>query len=147
MADTTSGSAWPPRAFPIVVQFLDDRPAYFREVSGLDADTKATPYRHGGGDEHAHKTVMPNRPRFGIATFRRGLLATNSRFLKWCSQARTATVDRHTVTVQLLDESGAVTTTWILENAWPAKLPVTVDSGNETAVETIELALESIAQH
>jgi phage tail-like protein len=89
---------------------------------------------------------MPNRPRFGNATFRRGLLAANSGFLKWCSQAGTAAVDRHTVTVQLLNESGAVTTTWTLENAWPAKLPVTVDSGNETAVEAIELAFESIAQ-
>jgi phage tail-like protein len=74
------------------------------------------------------------------------LLATDSGFLKWCVQARTATVDRHTVTIQLLNESGAVTATWTLENASPAKLSVVVNSGNETPVEAIELAFESIAQ-
>ena len=56
------------------------------------------------------------------------------------------TLQRRTILIKLLDESGAITMQWQLNNAWPTKITSTdlKADGNEVAVETIEIAHESI---
>ena len=56
------------------------------------------------------------------------------------------TIERKTVTISLLDESGAPTMVWTLNNAWPTKITGTdmKSDGNEVAVETIEVAHEGL---
>jgi phage tail-like protein len=49
--------------------------------------------------------------------------------------------------VNLLDETGAPKMVWTLNNAWPTKITGTdlKSEGNEVAVESIELAFETLA--
>ena len=56
------------------------------------------------------------------------------------------TIERIPVTISLLDEEGAPTMVWTLENAWPTKITGTdlKSDGNEAAIETIEIAHEGI---
>ncbi|HEV7239279.1 MAG TPA: phage tail protein [Thermoanaerobaculia bacterium] len=142
MTSTTPGSEYPPPAFRFAVRFHDDRPAYFREFSGLDGEAAGpTEYRSHHGDR---PPKVPNLPRFGNVTLHRGIVGSDSKLLKWCEQARTVPVERSTLTVQLLNESGAITTVWTLRNAWPTKLVVTDGTENERAIEAMELSFESI---
>jgi len=139
-------SAWPPAVFHFVIQFDGDGPAYFREVSGLDGDPKPMEYRRDGRDKHAPIRV-PTGARVRSITLHRGLLDSSSNLLKWCRKAGTATVDRRTVTIQLLNDSDAVTTSWTLENAWPVRFTGVVGhSERDVAVEAIELTFDSMTQ-
>jgi phage tail-like protein len=56
------------------------------------------------------------------------------------------TIVRQTVVIKLLDETGAPTMTWTLTNAWPTKIQSTdlKADGNEVAIESIELAYETL---
>jgi phage tail-like protein len=117
------------------VLFSDDRPAYFRSVSGTPA------YRR---DPRSRPIRTPSRPRLQNITLHAGILSGNAKLLKWCEQARTAPVERNNLTIQLLNESGAVTMTWTVVNAWPMKLSGATGGENEVAVEAIELGFESM---
>jgi phage tail-like protein len=56
------------------------------------------------------------------------------------------TIKRRTVIIRLLNENGKVTMQWNLANAWPTKISSTdlKSDGNEVAVDTIEIAYESL---
>jgi phage tail-like protein len=56
------------------------------------------------------------------------------------------TVERRTVTISLLDETGAPAITWKVNKAFPVKLNSTdlKAEGNEVAVETLEIAHEGL---
>lgn len=56
------------------------------------------------------------------------------------------TIKRTTVVIKLFDESGTPTMTWTLNNAWPTKITGTdlKSDGNEAAIETLELAYETL---
>ena len=55
-------------------------------------------------------------------------------------------IKRRTVLIKLLDEKGAVTMQWTLNNAWPTKITSTdlKSDGNEVAVDTLEIAHEQL---
>lgn len=56
------------------------------------------------------------------------------------------TIQRRTILIKLLDETGKVTMQWQLNNAWPTKITSTdlKSDGNEVAVDTIEIAHEML---
>lgn len=100
----------------------------FEEVVGLDAEAQ----------------------RFssvGSVTMKRGVFKSDQKFWDWFNQFKTNTTRRVPVTVSLLDETGRPARSWTLKKAWPAKVtgPDLKATGNEVAIETIEIAHEGLS--
>jgi len=89
---------------------------------------------------------MPGLQKSGNVTLKRGIFAKDNKFFDWYQAIKRNTAKRSTVTIKLLDESGNPTMTWKLANAWPTKVSSSDlnASGNEVAVESIELAHEGL---
>jgi phage tail-like protein len=144
--DMTQPANWPTPKFSFVID-IDGvaTNVRFQEVSGLDAESQPIEYRRG--DSPTFSTIkMPGIRKSGNVTLKRGVFAKDNRFFDWYQSIARNTAKRSTVTIKLLDESGAPTMTWTLRNAWPTKISsanLNAD-GNEVAVETIELAHEGL---
>ncbi len=147
MADDGSAqstSVWPLPKFHFQVEW-DSEQVSFQEVSGLDIEAQVIEYRHG--DSPDFSTIkMPGIKKSGNVTMKKGVFKSDNKFWDWFNEIKMNTIKRKTVTIKLLDESGAPTMTWTLANAWPAKITGTdlKSDGNEVAVETIEIAHEGI---
>ena len=78
---------------------------------------------------------------------KKGVFVSDNKFWDWYSEIKMNTVKRSTVTISLLDETGAATMVWVLANAWPAKITGSnLDSNaNEMPIESIEIAHEGIS--
>ena len=148
MADdgNTEGSTWPLPKFRFEVDLGDElKGVTFQEVSGLDAENEIIEYRHG--DSSIFSTIkMPDLGKVGNVTMKRGVFINDNTFWDWHSEIKTNTIKRRTVLIKLLDESGEVTMQWQLNNAWPTKITSTdlISDGNEVAVDTLEIAHESL---
>jgi phage tail-like protein len=118
----------------------------FQQVAGLDSGTQNVEYRQPSGPAFSPVT-MPALGSVGDVTLRSGVFANDAAFWSWVDSIRMSTVARGTVTIVLLDESGAPTMTWTLTNAWPTRItgadPQT--GGSEVAVESVEIAYETMA--
>lgn len=148
MADTgeAQGATWPLPKFYFSVQLGDDKDVAFQEVSGLEAETKIIEYRHGDSKVFA-PIKMPGLARVGNVTMKKGIFAKDTKFFAWYSEIKMNTIKRRTVVINLLDETGSPKMTWTLNNAWPTKITGTdlKSEGNEVAVESIELAFETLS--
>ena len=89
---------------------------------------------------------MPGIQKSGNVTMKKGVFKSDNKFWDWFSTIKMNTIKRVPVTISLLDETGAPTMVWTLENAWPTKITGTdlKSDGNEVAIETIEIAHEGI---
>ena len=79
---------------------------------------------------------------------KRGVFVGDNTYYDWFQQIKLNTIEkgRETVTIQLLNENGKPTMTWVLNNAWPTKI-TSIDlksDGNEAAIDTIEIAYETL---
>jgi phage tail-like protein len=145
MAGETQGDVWPLPKFYFSVQFGDDKSISFQEVSGLESETKVIEYRHGNSPSF-YPIKMPGLGRVGNVTMKKGIFVNDAKFWAWYSEIKMNTIKRRTVVINLLDESGAPKMVWTLNNAWPTKVSGTdlKSEGNEVAVESIELAFETL---
>lgn len=118
---------------------------YFHEVSGLDTETQVIEYRHGNSKEFS-PIKMPGLKKVGNVTLKQGVFAKDNKFWAWYATIKMNLIQRQTIVIKLLDESGAPTMIWTLTNAWPTKIQSTdlKADGNEVAVESIELAYETL---
>jgi len=140
-----SVNEWPLPKYYFEVDFGDGNKVSFREVSGLSSETQQIEYRHGNNPVFS-VLKMPGIQKFGNITLKKGIFAKDNSFLDWYKQIKLNTISRKTVTISLLDETGAATMMWTLKNAWPAKISGTdlKSEGNEVAIETIEMAFEGL---
>jgi phage tail-like protein len=147
MAESNSAqsSTWPLPKFYFSVQLGDDKDVTFQEVSGLESETKPIEYRHGNSPVFA-PIKMPGLARVGNVTMKKGIFAKDAKFFSWYSEIKLNTIKRRTVIISLLDETGNPKMTWTLNNAWPTKITGTdlKSEGNEVAVESIEIAFETL---
>lgn len=136
---------WPLPKFYFSVKFADHDPVSFQEVSGLDAEAKPIEYRHGNSPSF-YPVKMPGLGKVGNVTMRKGIFTKDTKFWDWYSEIKMNTIKRQTVVISLLDETGAPKMAWTLNNAWPTKITGTdlKSEGNEVAVESIELAFETM---
>lgn len=139
---------WPLPKFSFYVTFGSQVAASFQDVSGLGTETQVIEHRHGNRPQHS-TTKMPGDKKLGDkklghVTLKKGAFVTNNAFRTWYSSVSMNTIARSSVTIQLLDPSGAPTMTWTLTNARPTKINATTlkSDGDEVAVETIEVAYE-----
>jgi phage tail-like protein len=117
----------------------------FSEVSGLTQENQAIEYRDGSFPEYS-SIKMPGLRKFSNVTLKRGIVKADNEFFRWLSTIQLNKVERRDVIVALLDESHAPVMVWKLQNAFPVKVegPGLKASGNEVAIESIELAHEGL---
>jgi phage tail-like protein len=145
MAGEVHDNNWPLPKFYFSVQFGDGTDVKFQEVSGLESEAEGIEYRHGNGPVFS-PIKMPDLGRVGNVTLRKGIFARNSKFWEWYNEIKMNTIKRRSVVINLLNESGVPRMVWTLNNAWPTKItsPELRSDGNEVAVESIELAYETL---
>lgn len=117
----------------------------FTEVSGLTNETQPIEYRVGNSREY-QVVKMPGIPKFGNLTLKRGILKGDADFKTWYETIALNTVERRDIIIKLLDDEHNPVVTWRARNCFPVKVegPGLKATGNEVAIETIELAHEGL---
>jgi phage tail-like protein len=151
MADDGSAQSttiWPLPAFHFLVTIgaADALKGAFSEVTGLSSETQVIEYRHGSSPVFS-PIKMPGITKVGNVTLKRGIFKSDNSFWNWYSSMQQNTIKRQNVVIALLDEKSTTTMQWTLTKAWPTKITGADlrNEGNEVAVETIELAYETLA--
>lgn len=145
MAGEVQNNIWPLPKFYFSVALGDNDAVSFQEVDGLESETQPIEYRHGNSPVF-YPIKMPGLGRVGNVTMRKGIFVNDSTFWDWYNEIKMNTIARRTIVISLLDEEGNPKTTWTLNNAWPTKITGTdlKSEGNEVAVESVEIAYETL---
>ncbi len=117
----------------------------FSEVTGLNAEVQVIEYRDGVSPEYS-TVKMPGLKKYGNLTLKRGVFASDNEYFAWLKATKLNKPERRDITISLLDEEHAPVMTRKVINAWPTKItsPDLKASGNEAAIESLELAHEGI---
>ncbi|MEN8228466.1 MAG: phage tail protein [Bacteroidota bacterium] len=117
----------------------------FTEVSGLDVESEVIEYRDGASPEYV-KTKMPGMQKYSNITMKRGTFQGDNEYYDWWNTVALNTIERRDITISLLNESHEPVVVWKVKNAWPAKVQSTdlKSDGNETAIESVEIAHEGL---
>ncbi|MBY6263639.1 phage tail protein [Azospirillum sp. 412522] len=144
MSGETQNNIWPLPKFYFSVQ-IGGNTVSFQEVSGLDSEARPIEYRHGDSPSF-YPIKMPGLGKVGNVTMRKGIFVNDTTLWTWFNQISMNTIQRQTVVVNLLDETGTPKMVWTLNNAWPTKVTGTdlKSEGNEVAVESVEIAYETL---
>lgn len=139
-----SANTWPMVKFMFSVTIGGDT-ILFQEVTGLSSETQVIEYRVGNNKAYS-AVKMPGIQKFGNVTLKKGTFKSDTKLWDMYNKVKANVIERFTVVINLLDETGEPAMTWHLTNAFPAKITVTDMNadGNEIAVETIELAHEGL---
>ena len=135
----------PFRSFHFLVEIDGITRAGFRECSGLDSSQDAIEYREGSDGPTMRK--LPGLVKFSNITLNRGL-TDDAQLWEWRKKAMDGKVERKNGSIVLLDESGAEALRWNFVNGWPSKWtgPSLNASGNEVAIESLEIAHEGVSR-
>ena len=119
--------------------------AAFSEVTGLNYEAQIIEYRDGLSPEYS-TVKMPGLKKYGNITLKRGVFASDNEYFDWIKKIKLNKPERRDVIISLLNEDHQPVMTWKVLNAWPTKLtsPDMKASGNEAAIETLEIACEGI---
>jgi len=117
----------------------------FSEVTGLNIEVQPIEYR-GGDDKEFMMTKMSGLVKSGNITLKRGVFAEDNEYFEWINAVKMNKPERRDVIISLLNEEHAPVMTWKVKNAWATKItsPDLKASGNEAAIETLEIAHEGI---
>ncbi|HQY07456.1 MAG: phage tail protein [Leptothrix sp. (in: Bacteria)] len=117
----------------------------FSEVTGLTQENQAIEYRDGSFKEYS-SIKMPGLRKFSNITLKRGVVKSDNDFFKWLATVKLNQVERRDLTISLLNEEHEPVMVWKVQRAFPVKVegPQLKASGNEVAIETIELAHEGL---
>jgi len=117
----------------------------FSEVSGLNVETQVIEYRDGLSPDFS-TTKMPGMQKFGNITLKRGIMPADNEFFNWWKTHQLNKIERRDITISLLNEKHEPVVTWKVRNAFPVKVDggSLKASGNEVAIETLEIAHEGI---
>jgi phage tail-like protein len=135
---------YPVSAFHFQVEWGGTRIG-FTEVSGLSVELQTIDYREGSSLEY-QATKMPGIPQFSNITLKRGMYKSDNEFFQWLNTVKLNNIERRDLTISLLNESHEPVTTWKVKEAFPTKVegPTLNATGNEAAIESIELAHEGL---
>ena len=118
----------------------------FAEVSGLTTEVQIIEYRDGLNPEYG-SMKMPGIPKYSNITLKRGIVPADNEFYTWINTTALNKVERRDLTISLLNEKHEPTMTWKITRSFPVKVegPSLKSTGNEVAMESIELAHEGIS--
>jgi phage tail-like protein len=118
--------------------------AGFSEISGVNMESGIIEYREGSDPTHVRK--LPGLSKYGNITLKRGF--TDDTYLAdWRKTVINGAVERRDGAIILMNEQGLPALRWEFTNAWPSKLEGAAmnATANEVAIETVELAVETVA--
>jgi len=117
----------------------------FSEASGLTQELQLIEYRDGNSPDYS-TIKMPGLHKYNNITLKRGIAKKDNDFFKWMNTVKLNTIERRDLTISLLDEEHNAVVVWKAHNAFPVKVegPGLKASGNEVAIESIELAHEGL---
>jgi len=117
----------------------------FSEATGLTQENLAIECRDGASREYSSGGT-PGLRKSGTITLKRGIVKAESQFFHWLSTVKLNTVERRDLVISLLNENRQPVMVWKIRNAFPVKVegPLLKTSGNEVAIESIELAHEGL---
>ena len=118
----------------------------FSEVSGLNVETQVIEYRDGLSFDNS-TIKMPGMQKYGNITLKRGMTKSDNEFYQWWNDFKLNKIERRDLTISLLNEEHEPVVTWKVRNAFPVKVDggSLKATGNEVAIETMELAHEGIS--
>jgi phage tail-like protein len=113
------------------------------EASGMTQELQLLEYREGNNPDFSTKK-QPGMHKYSNITLKRGVGKGDNDFFKWLNTVKMNTIERRDLTISLLNEKHEPLMVWKCHNAFPVKVdgPQLKASGNEIAVESIELAHE-----
>ncbi|HEY4150640.1 MAG TPA: phage tail protein [Chitinophagaceae bacterium] len=119
----------------------------FSDVSGLTQEIQVIEYRDGGTKPSQGSAKMPGFKKYSNITLKRGIVAKDSAFYDWFNNGGSPGVERRDLVISLLNDGGDPVMTWTVLAAWPIKVegPGLKATGNEIAIESIELVHESLS--
>lgn len=119
--------------------------AGFKDCSGLDTSQDAGTYREGT-DKYLVQRKLPGLVSYSDVTLTRGV-TSDRKLWDWKQKATDGTVERHDISITLLDDTGQPKITWNLFECWPTKWtgPSLDATADEIAIETLELTYERMA--
>jgi phage tail-like protein len=117
----------------------------FTEVSGLTQELQAVDYRTGDSPDYS-MVKMPGLRKYNNITLKRGITKSDNEFFLWLNTVKLNEIERRDITVSLLNEKHEPVMVWLAHNAFPVKVegPGLKASGNEVAIESIEIAHEGL---
>ena len=135
----------PYRSYHFLVEIDGITRAGFRECSGLDSSQDIIEYREGNDGLTARK--LPGLVKYSNITLSRGL-TDDAQLWEWRKKAMDGKVELKNGSIVLLDETGTEKLRWNFMNGWPSKWagPSLNASGNEVAIETLEIAHEGVSK-
>jgi phage tail-like protein len=118
----------------------------FSEVTGLNMETQVIEYRDGLSPDYS-TIKMPGMQKYGNITLKRGMTKNDNEFYKLWNTHQLNKIERRDITISLLDETHNPVMVWKLRNAFATKVDggSLKATGNEVAIETLELAHEGIS--
>ncbi|HEX2223485.1 MAG TPA: phage tail protein [Thermoanaerobaculia bacterium] len=133
----------PFRSFNFRVELDGISRAGFRECSGLDASQDPIEYREG--HEGLTSRKLPGLTKYSNITLKWGM-TDDAELWDWHKQAMDGKVQRKNGSIVLLDDTGKERLRWNFRDAWPTKWtgPSFNATGNEVAIETLEIAHEGL---
>lgn len=144
-AQSASTQAWPLPSFYFKVSISNVGDISCSEVSGLETEFDVIEYRAGDSPVFT-KLKMPGLRKTSDVTLKKGMFKDDKAMWDWLNQVNLNIIQRETVTISLLDESGSPVKTWELTNAWPKKITIEgfKSDGNTAALETLVIAHEGV---
>jgi phage tail-like protein len=117
----------------------------FSEASGLTQEVQLIEYRDGNSPDYS-TIKMPGLHKYNNITLKRGIAKGDNDFFKWLNTVKLNTIERRNLTISLLNEEHEAVMVWKAVNAFPVKVegPGLKASGNEVAIESIEIAHEGL---
>jgi phage tail-like protein len=118
--------------------------AGFRECSGLENSQNAGEYREGT-DKNLSVRKLPGLVTHSDITLSRGI-TSDSKLWEWREKSMKGNVERHDISITLLDDVGNPKVTWNLFECWPRQWtgPSLSATADDRAVEQLVLACERV---
>ena len=137
------GKKDPYRSYRFRVEIDGLERAGFRECSGLDFTHDPVEYREGPDPLTARK--LPGLIKYSNISLKWGL-SDDKELWDWRKEAMDGTVKRKNGSIVLLDDANGEKMRWNFREGWPSKWtgPSFNATGNEVAIETLEIAHEGL---
>ena len=133
----------PYRAYYFKVELDGINRAGFRECSGLDTSQDPIEYREGTEGLTARK--LPGLVKYSNISLKWGI-TNDAELWDWRKKAMDGEIERKNGSIVLLDDTGQEQLRWNFREGWPTKWtgPSFNATGNEVAIETLEIAHEGL---
>ncbi len=140
----SSGEENPLGNYRFIVEINGIQSTSFAEVKMPDSEIEVVEYRDGSDPSRTIRK-LPGLVRHSDLILRRGMTKSLDVY-DWFKSNKNGPVDRRSITITVLDESGQPCVIWKFENCWPIKYlgPTLNANSSEYAIEEIIIVVENV---